>query len=291
MAAGAGGVATTSGGPQPTPDMSVRLRGDVEPGRVEHYRDAELYDHEYRRRRDDVRFYCRIARRLLSGPGAILELACGSGRITSALLREGHSVVGVDCSQPMLARAAARVARMGVAHRNRAALVRGDMRQFAFARRFPLIIMAFNSFEHLYEAADLTACLNRIRDHLAPGGHFVFDVQNPDLEWLNRDPEQRWCEVHFRHPRTGAPTIYTTNHRYDPVRQISFVNLYYKNAATGCETIVPLSQRKFFPAELDAAVRRHHLEISERYGDFDDHPLSPGCENQVLVCQPACHTS
>jgi SAM-dependent methyltransferase len=271
--------------------MSIQPRGDVEPGRVEHYRDAALYDHEYRRRRDDISFYCRIARRLLSGPGSILELACGSGRITSALLRDGHSVVGVDYSQPMLARAASRIARMGLAHRRRAALVRGDMRHFAFARRFHLIIMAFNSFEHLYEDADLADCLSRVRDHLAPGGHFVFDVQNPSLEWLCRDPDQRWCENHFRHPRTGEPFIYTTNHRYDPIRQINFVNLYYKNLATGTETIVPLSQRKFFPAELCTTVRHHRLTISERYGDFDDHLLSDGCENQVLVCQPACQTS
>src|SRR5690606_8126514 len=144
---------------------------DVDLGSRDHYEDAALYDYEYRRRRADVSFYVDLAAQHLGGePGRILELACGSGRLTAPLVRRGHSVLGLDTSASMLARARARVARLGLAARDRAAFVRADMRRFALGARFPLIVMAFNSFEHLYTRVDVAQCLERVREHLEPGG-------------------------------------------------------------------------------------------------------------------------
>jgi len=263
--------------------------GDIRAGAGEHYADGVLYDYEYRRRREDVRFYRRTAAELLGEPGLILELACGTGRITVPLLRDGHRVVGMDLSEAMLGRARARFARLGRAARARSLLVRADLRSFAFGRRFPLVIMAFNCLEHLYTAEELTACLSRVRDHLAPGGHFVFDVQNPDLRWLSRDPRRRWARTRFRHPRTGVQTEYSTNHVYDPIRQINVIRFYYQGVGEGRRdhelAVVRLSQRMFFPAELEALVRAHGLEPEARYGDFDGEPLSGDSASQVLICR------
>src|SRR5882724_7301395 len=85
----------------------------LERGCREHYDDPDLYDFEYRRRRRDVSFYRAVAREQLGERGRALELACGSGRVTTALLRDGHEVLGLDLSQAMLRRAAARIERLG----------------------------------------------------------------------------------------------------------------------------------------------------------------------------------
>jgi SAM-dependent methyltransferase len=270
---------------------------DVAAGRHEHYDDVFLYDYEYRRRRADLRFYRQLAGRIADrraaepnaadrAPLPILELACGTGRVTRALVRDGHAVVGVDLSAPMLVRATARLGRLGRGARARFALVRADMRRFALGARFPLVVMAFNSFEHLYTLADVVACLARVREHLTADGVFAFDVQNPDLRWLVRDPDKRWARTRFKHPVTGAPTIYTTNHVYDPVRQIAIIRLYYEDAATGDTQVVTLSQRKFFPAELVALLETAGFEVTARYGDFEGEPLSGGADSQVIVCRP-----
>src|SRR3954465_6897004 len=108
--------------------------------------DAELYDWEYRRRGDEVRFYRPLAD---ERGGPVLDLGCGTGRLMLPLLRDGHVVVGVDRARPMLTRAAAGLARPRAELRGRALLVRGDLRALPFAkRRFSFAVAAFHTIQH-----------------------------------------------------------------------------------------------------------------------------------------------
>lgn len=261
---------------------------DVDIGSREHYEDAALYDYEYRRRRADVWFYRELTERLVQRPGPILELGCGSGRVAIPLARAGFEVIGLDISASMLARARDRLSRQSRAVRERVSLIRGDARTFALDRQFPLIIMAFNSFEHLYTRVEVEACLSRVREHLVPGGYFVFDVDNPDLAWLSRRADKRWSRTKGTHPETGRRFVYTTNHEYDPVSQIVIIRLYYQplNPADGPEQTITLSQRKFFPAELEGLIDANRFRMVERFGDFDGEPLDGHHDAQLLVCQP-----
>src|SRR5689334_14929180 len=70
---------------------------------------AYYYDLEYQRVTADLDFYHEMARRA-GARGQILELACGSGRISLPLLRAGFKVTGLDLSAKMLELARARAA-------------------------------------------------------------------------------------------------------------------------------------------------------------------------------------
>jgi SAM-dependent methyltransferase len=261
---------------------------DLAAATSEHYADAVLYDFEYRRRRADVTFYRAAARRFADG-AAILELGCGSGRATIPLVRDGHAVVGIDCSQAMLARASQRVARLGRAARLRHGLIRADMRQLAVKRQFVLVVAVFNVFEHLYTRGELAACLGCVREHLAPGGRLVFDVQNPDLRWLTRDPRKRWARTRFQDPTTGVHVEYTTSHEYESISQIALIRFHYERLSgptAGTAAVARLAQRKFFPAELEALLAANKFVVDERYGDFAWAPLHGDSQSQVLVCRP-----
>ncbi|MGH9310827.1 MAG: class I SAM-dependent methyltransferase, partial [Vicinamibacterales bacterium] len=91
---------------------------------------APFYDWENARTvaRRDVAFWQRLAS-AQSGP--VLELGCGTGRITAPVARTGVRIVGIDRSAPMLARASQRLARA----RLTAGLLRGDIRALPFRRR------------------------------------------------------------------------------------------------------------------------------------------------------------
>jgi SAM-dependent methyltransferase len=313
---------TVPGRPGLPPRLSDQLVEDlVDAGSREHYADAALYDYEYRRRRADVTFYRELARR--RGAARILELGAGTGRITVPLARDGRYVVALDQSAAMLARLGERVARLPPAVAARITPVSGDLRSFAVGGRFPLVIAAFNVLEHLYTRGEVAACLERVAAHLTPDGAFVFDVQLPDLAWLLRDSSKRWARTRFTDPTTGRTMYYSTNHDYDPVSQIALIRLYYEAAGEppagkfaparaqrpqrpeplgrpepsgpprfpGQDPPVPptrvvkLSQRKFFPAELEALVAHAGFRVTERYGDFFFRPLDGTAESQVLVCE------
>jgi SAM-dependent methyltransferase len=257
----------------------------VDLGAIEHYADATIYDHDYRNRRADVAWYRRLAARVLGGPGRILELGCGSGRVTLPLARDGHEVVGLDASPAMLAKLEARRARATTAIAGRIHGVAGDLRDFTVAPGgFPLAIAAFNVLEHLYTRVELARCLAAVDRHLAPGGRFAFDVQMPDLAWLAESSGERQEAARFKHPRTGALTIYATEHDYDPVSQIAMIRIYYTPAdGSGPEHSVLLTQRRYFPAELEALCAAAGFVVAERYGDFSDEHLSSRAQSQVLV--------
>ncbi|MBA3818153.1 MAG: hypothetical protein H0X17_04630, partial [Deltaproteobacteria bacterium] len=155
-------------------------------------------------------------------------------------------------------------------------------------RTFPLVIAAFNVLEHLYTRGEVDACLRCIAEHLEPDGVFAFDVQLPDLGWLSRDPSKRWAKTRFTDPTTGRATFYSTNHDYDPVSQIAVIRLFYDPVESGLPgRVVKLSQRKFFPAELEALVAHAGFRVIARHGDFSFGPLEGTAESQVLICQPA----
>jgi SAM-dependent methyltransferase len=250
-------------------------------GTTDHYLDAVLYDHEYKRRKHDVLHYRTLAREI---GGPILELGCGSGRILRPLVRDGHHVVGVDASPSMLARLRERLPRALAA---RAEILRGDIREISLGRKFPLVLCAFNTLMHLYTRADVEACFAVARRHLQKGGVFAFDVINPDLQWLSRDPTRRWARTRFRHPRTGERMIYTTTLEWAGPLQIAFMKIYYApEAGSRREKVVELAHRYFFPREIEEICTYNGFALERHDGDFLGEPLSNESEQQVCICRP-----
>ena len=272
---------------QPKPSFEALVEQLVDAGSREHYEDAALYDYEYRRRRADVNFYRDFAKKRLGAGGRILELGAGTGRVTIPLARDGHHVTALDQAPAMLARLGSRVDAAPGAVRDRIEIARGELCTFELGQKFPLVIAAFNVLEHLYTRGEVDACLRRVLAHLAPGGAFVFDVQLPDLAWLVRDPAKRWATTRFTDPQSGRATFYSTNHEYDPVSQIVMIRLYYDPVDGTPGRVVKLTQRKFFPAELEALVAHAGFRVTAHFGDFSFAPLDATADSQVLVCERA----
>jgi len=262
-------------------------REDEAAGAIEHFRDAALYDHDYRRRRDDVRFYRSLAS---ERGGPVLDLGCGTGRLMVPLLRDGHVVVGLDHAPAMLAAAAAKVARLPAAARARALLVRADLRRFPVTRRFAFAVAAFHGIQHLGSDADLLRFLRDARRALNPGGWLAFDVFVPDPRFLARDPERRWDRTRFRDPTTGRDTIYTINHRYDARRRLLLMRMHYlpvdgRGRPAGPERTLRLCHRQLAPDEVRALLARAGLSLIASWGDFAGGALREDTEQNVYLAQ------
>jgi SAM-dependent methyltransferase len=278
------------------PAKDVFLRADEEAGGREAFEDAALYDFEYRRRRADISFYRRLAqdRRQFAPVGPILDLACGTGRLLVPLLRDGHTVVGLDRSASMLAEARRRVARLSAARRPRCLLLRADMRTFSLRPRFALAVAAFHSVQHLYSEADLQRFLRATRACLVPGGWLAFDVLPPDPTWIGRDSHYRWGRTVFRHPLSGQRLVYTNNHRFDPRRRVLHMRLYYQpldenGRLSGPERVVRLCHRQLEPALVKNLLARTGFRLLACFGGFDGRPVDqePGLADEHVYVAAA----
>ena len=142
---------------------------------------APFYDWENARTlgRRDVPFWRRFATSL---PGPVLELGCGTGRVTKPLARAGVDVIGIDRSAPMLER---------LARRRRVPVVRGDIRALPFRNRtFAAVLAPYGILQSLISPRDLASTLASVARVLRKGGAFGIDLV-PDVATWREYTNQR----------------------------------------------------------------------------------------------------
>ena len=220
-------------------------------------------------------FYREEARR---AAGPVLELACGTGRLTVPIARDGHEIVGLDASPVMLEAARSKAKQAGV---RGATFVLADMRFFALGSKFALIIVSCNSLADLTTNDDLKACFSRIREHLWPGGTVAFDIVNPDVTLLARPASKAVCLDSL----LGCREISVRETaKYDPVTQIRTAQWRVQQGEQPARTLAPLCLRQIFPQELLLLLEAAGLKLVARYGDFDRGPFSGESMNQICLC-------
>lgn len=155
--------------------------------------------------------------------GPVLELGAGTGRVTLAIAQAGVPVHALDADAAMLSALRRKLAAQPSDVRDRVTVVDADMRTFALAERFALIIAPYRAFLHNTTEADQLACLQRVREHLRPDGSFALNVFHPSLEFMSQHAGAltgvwRWTGS-YQQP-DGGFVICSEATRYDTVRQI-----------------------------------------------------------------------
>jgi SAM-dependent methyltransferase len=121
-------------------------------------------------------FILACLKRAGSEPASLLDLGCGTGRHSFEMARRGIAVTGVDLSDTMLA--------MGNAYLKNApaepslslpVLHHGDARTVRLDEKFDAVVSLFHVMSYQNTEADALALLETAREHLHPGGLFLFD--------------------------------------------------------------------------------------------------------------------
>jgi SAM-dependent methyltransferase len=214
----------------------------------------------------------------------ILELGCGTGRVLLNLARRGHAVTGIDNSPEMLARLQARLGAASGQHL--AALpqiVQAGLEDFELPQRFRLAIVPFNTFMHLLTTEAQLAALERIRRHLAPGGVLALDVPNPGEAYAAQEQGLTLERTFLDGDRTIQQF---SSVALDRAAQLSHVTWIYDS--TGPDgalqrSIVPLTLRFTFPAEMSLLLSRAGLSLAHLYGDYDRSPFADGSPRMLVL--------
>ena len=104
-------------------------------------------------------------------PGTrVLDVGCGVGRWSTLLASRGASVTGMDLSPTMIAEAKRRAGEQGIAERCR--FLVQDLAELDAGEKFDLVL-GVTVLQHILDANALAAAVQRMTDHLAPGGRMV----------------------------------------------------------------------------------------------------------------------
>ena len=245
------------------------------------YEDAEFYDQEFANREYEIPFFLKQAK-LAGGP--VLEVACGTGRITLPIARAGIEITGLDISLPMLeqARRKAEVEHLAITWLGQ------DCRKINAGDAFALIFSATNAMQHLHDLDSVNAFLTSAKHALQPEGMMILDVFNPNPEKLARTDATRYHHKTIV-DATGSELRVEATTQYNSASQILGFTLFYLRNGELTRT-KKVNMRCFFPEELIALCRFSGLEVVERYGNYDETPFGSNSPKQILLCRKTLRT-
>jgi SAM-dependent methyltransferase len=231
---------------------------------------------------DDIPFYVDLARQAAAAGHAVLELGCGTGRVTLPIAQAGVEVVGLDNAAPMLD-----VARRKAASDSNPRWFQGDMASFRLDQRFGLVIIPFRSFLLLLAVEEQKACLARIHEHLLPGGRLALNVFNPSIlaiaGWLaakgkreqRREPEpgrERWVSRDYQ----------PSSQRLDETREDVLLS---DEGAVIQRVERNLRLRWVYRFEMEHLLALSGFEVEALYGWFDGRPFAEDSSEMVWLAR------
>jgi SAM-dependent methyltransferase len=204
----------------------------------------------------------------LAGPGPVLELGIGTGRVALPLAQRGHEVRGVDASEAMVEKLRAKTGGENIP------VTIGDFAELDIEVKFALVYVVFNTFFALLSQEEQVRCFENVARRLrGEGGAFVIEAFVPDMtRW---DRSQR---IDARH--VGNDNVVLDASRHDPVEQrVASNHLVVSEAGV---KMYPVRLRYAWPSELNLMARLAGLRQRERWG---------GWRREVFTASSTSHVS
>lgn len=230
---------------------------------------ADLYD-SYVTSTRDIPFFVEEAKRTY---GPVLELMSGTGRVSLPLARLGVDLTCVDLSGPMLARLRDKLEAEGLS----ATLHEANVASMRLPERgYTLALLPFQSFGELVEPRDQRLALQRIAEHLTPGGRFICTLHNPRVRTAGVDGQLRLLGA-FPMPDTGGTLALWTVQQPDAdpavVRALQFYELYDSEGRMTAKRMLDVRFRLVERAEFLELATAAGFSVEDLYGDYDRTPF------------------
>lgn len=121
-------------------------------------------------------FECAVEKYYLSGkkPEFVLDLGCGTGKMSLILAKRGYDMTGVDVSPEMLDIARESAAKAG--YGKEILWLMQDMREFELYGTVDAVVSCLDCINHLTSKSDLEKTFSLVHNYLIPDGLFIFDI-------------------------------------------------------------------------------------------------------------------
>ena len=230
---------------------------------------ASSYDTIYYDVKEDLQFYLEQSQ---SVNGKVLELGCGTGRVTIPLALAGVDVSGIDISYSMIKKLREKCLNLGINLDSRVM----DMSNLELPDTFDLVIIPFRGFQSLLTLDQQVNCLTSIRKVLGRGGRLILDIFAPQLEMFDQNSTVRYLAKEVTQPHQNATISVWHRTTFDKYRQTSATNLTVETVRDG--VVIEAKDLRFdlrylYPKEAQYLFTNCGYGIEHIYGGFKGEPL------------------
>ena len=196
----------------------------------------------------------------------ILELMCGTGRVSIPLLKAGRKMTCVDYSNGMLTSFKKKITDKDYF----ADFVEMDLAKLNLDKKFGLIILPFHSLSEILTTEKQQEALNCISDHLETGGTFILTLQNPETRLKQTDGKMRIIGVFSIDNERKIVLSYTNqfNEKDNLVSGYQFYEIYDSNNIMIEKRYLEINFKPIQIEELKDMISKADMEIIEIYGDY-----------------------
>ena len=238
------------------------------------YQDAQRFDAIAGQVSDDITWW----QSRFIGPSHIIDLGCGTGRISLPLVKDGHQVIGIDNSPHMLAAARAKDSSQ------HGQWLEGD---FSLIGELPKnsadgVILANNTLAHIHTEQQLLDLLQLILQVLKPGGHFYVDTFAPNDD-LRQDGQEELLT--YYDAKRQHDIVLVESHRFNPEKAL--MHVVWQHCLKGVKTdgIVgeAMTLRLWDAVDLLSNIQLSGFSAVRLAGDYDDSPFDD--ESPLILLQ------
>ena len=137
----------------------------------------------------------------------VLDLACGTGRMTVELAKRGYDMIGVDRSPEMLDAARNAAENAGEAVSSRILWLLQEMTSFELYGTVDAVLCCLDSVNHLTKTGDVARTFSLVHNYLNPDGLFLFDVNG------KRKFESVYADKTYPYDAPGAYCVWENRYR------------------------------------------------------------------------------
>ena len=218
-------------------------------------------------------------RYLSEKPELVLDLACGTGRMTRELRGRGYDMIGVDGSADMLSEARYTYDSEGILY------LCQDMRELELYGTVGATVCCLDSINYLLDEKDLERTFSLVHNYLDSDGLFIFDVNSPrkfervysDNAYILEDEDE-----------SGAAVFCGWQNEYDPQSGICdfYLTLFEENEdGSYSRSDEHQRERCYTLGEIKQTLEKSGMEFLGAFSGFDFDEISDADDRWYIAAR------
>lgn len=236
------------------------------------------FAHIYDELMDDVdyeawfKYILEIYRREGLEPETVLEMAAGTGNLSSYLAGAGFDLTCFDLSSEMLA-----VLDRKLAGQKKVRILRQDMTDFSLGQKYDSVLCICDSLNYVTEDGAIEKVFKNVYNHLEEGGLFIFDINSA------YKLREVLGENTFIEDREDIFYAWENFQLEDAIVEL-YINFFVRSGETGFERFTEQHYERIYELEeILAGLKAAGFSNISYYKAFSFDPVDAGTERINFV--------